>query len=394
MIEQNIDKQLAVIKRGAVEIYSDEELKKKISSSIEKNKPLIVKAGFDPTAPDIHLGHTVLLRKMRQFQELGHQVVFLIGDFTGRIGDPSGRNELRKQLSVEDVLANAQTYKQQVAKVLDIDTLKIAFNSSWFDTMQGLEFGRLLTHYTATRLLERDDFSRRIKSQKPIYLSEFIYPVLQGYDSVMLNADVELGGTDQIFNLLVGRELQRDFKQEPQVVMTMPLLEGTDGVAKMSKSSGNYIGISEGAQEMFGKIMSISDSLMMKYYELLTDDDLTAVAALHPKEAKVRLARLIVSCYHSSAEADKAASEFQRVFSDKGQPEDIPEYETTGGQTILQVLVDSGLIPSGNEARRLIKQASVSCNAVKITDVDTRINENSDLKVGARRFLRVIIKPK
>jgi tyrosyl-tRNA synthetase len=387
---QNIEKQLEVIKRGAVEIISEEELKKKLEESAKHKKPLIVKAGFDPTAPDIHLGHTVLLRKMRQFQDLGHKAVFLIGDFTGRIGDPSGKSELRKQLSLQVIAKNAQTYKKQISKILDMKKLRVVFNSKWFDKMKGLEFGKLLTHYTATRMLERDDFSLRIKERKPLYMSEFIYPILQGYDSVVLNADIELGGTDQKFNLLVGRDLQKDFGQAPQVVITMPLLEGTDGVQKMSKSYANYIGINESAQEMFGKIMSISDELMFKYYELLTDEDLGKVKTMHPKEAKLGLAEIIVGQYHSQKDAHDARLTFERVFSQKELPEDLPEYKTDGKQNIVSVLLDSGLVKSGNEARRLIKQGAVLFDSQKIKDENYIIDKEGILKAGSRRFLKVL----
>jgi len=388
---KDLDKQLEVIKRGAVEIISQVELKKKLVESIKSKKPLKVKAGFDPTAPDIHLGHTVLLRKMRQFQELGHEVIFLIGDFTGRIGDPSGRSEIRKQLTPEEVRKNAETYKRQVAKILDIKKLKIVFNGEWFDKMTGLEFGKLLTHYTATRLLERDDFSLRMKEKKPLYMSELIYPILQGYDSVVLNADIELGGSDQKFNLLVGRDLQRDFKQEEQVVLTMPLLEGTDGIQKMSKSYGNYIGINEPAKEMFGKIMSISDSLMLKYYELLTDMNMASIKDMHPKEAKLKLAETIVEQYHGKDAAAKAHHDFEQVFSKRGSPEDMPAYKIKAtGATLLDILTDSGAISSRNEARRLIQQGGISIDGERLDKEDEIITGTGILKIGKRRFLKLI----
>ncbi len=385
----DIDKQLEIIKRGAAEIISVEELRKKLQQSIKTRRPLKIKAGFDPTAPDLHLGHTVLLRKLRQFQDLGHEVYFLIGDFTGRIGDPTGRSEARKQLSRHEVARNAKTYKRQVAKVLNIKKLKIVFNSKWFDRMKGLEFGKLLTHYTANRLLEREDFTQRRNEKKPIFMSEFIYPILQGYDSVMLHADVELGGTDQIFNLLVGRDLQNDFKQPQQAVLTMPLLEGTDGVQKMSKSYGNYIGINEPAKEMFGKVMSISDELMLKYYELLTNEDMDAVKKMHPKEAKVKLAKIIITQYHSAQEAEKEAEEFARVFSQKEVPQDMPTFRTGGKKTVLAILTESKLVASGNEARRLIKQGAVSFNNVKVEKDDFIPPEPGILKAGSRRFLKI-----
>jgi len=387
---RDIDKQLEVIRRGAVEIISETELKRKLGDSIKNKKPLKVKAGFDPTAPDIHLGHTVLLRKMRQFQELGHEVIFLIGDFTGRIGDPSGRSEIRKQLTPEEVCKNAETYKRQVAKILDIKKLKIVFNGEWFDKMTGFEFGKLLTHYTATRLLERDDFSLRMKERKPLYMSELIYPILQGYDSVVLNADIELGGSDQKFNLLVGRDLQRDFKQEEQVVLTMPLLEGTDGIQKMSKSYGNYIGINEPAREMFGKIMSVSDSLMLKYYELLTDMNMASIKDMHPKEAKLELAERIVEQYHGKDVAAKAHHDFEQVFIKRGSPEDMPAYKIKAtGATLLDILTDSGAISSRNEARRLIQQGGVSIDGKRLDKEDAIINKEGVLKVGKRRFLQI-----
>lgn len=383
-----IAKQIEVIKRGAVEIISEVELKNKLAESIAKKRPLKIKAGFDPTAPDIHLGHTVLLRKLRQFQDLGHDVIFLIGDFTGRIGDPSGRSEKRNQLTKTEVDKNAKTYKKQVSKILDIKKLKIVFNSKWFEKMNGFEFGRLLTHYTATRLLERDDFSARIKEKKPLYMSELIYPILQGYDSVVLNADIEVGGSDQKFNLLVGRDIQKDFEQPQQVVITMPLLEGTDGVAKMSKSCGNYIAINELPPDMFGKIMSISDDLMYKYYTLLTDRNLEEVKSLHPKEAKLRLAQDIVSQYYSKKSADKARLEFERVFSNKEIPLGIPTYKINPQKNnIIDILIDSKLVETKNQARRLIQQGGVNFNGKKLESEGEIINQEGIIKVGKRHFL-------
>jgi tyrosyl-tRNA synthetase len=387
----DINRQLEIIKRGAVEIISEVELRKKLEESIKTRRPLKIKAGFDPTAPDLHLGHTVLLRKLRQFQDLGHEVYFLIGDFTGQIGDPSGRSEIRKQLSKEEVAKNAQTYKKQVARILDISKLKIVFNSKWFEKMKGLEFSGLLTHYTANRMLEREDFTQRRNNKKPIYISEFIYPVLQGYDSVMLKSDIELGGTDQIFNLLVGRDLQKDYNQPPQVVLTMPLLEGTDGIQKMSKSYSNYIGINESAKDMFGKLMSISDEMMIKYYELLTDEDLAKVKEIHPRDAKVNLAKLIISQYHSVQSAEKEAEEFTRVFSQKEIPADMPEFRSDGQKNIVVILTESKLAASGNEVRRLIKQGGVSFNNTKVDKESFIPKENGILKAGSRRFLSVKI---
>ena len=390
-INNEVERQFEIIKRGAVEIISEIELKDKLKASVKDKKPLNIKAGFDPTAPDLHLGHTVLLEKLRQFQELGHNVYFLIGDFTGRIGDPTGRSEIRKQLTPREVRENAQTYKRQVSKILDIKRLRIVFNSRWLDKMHGLEFARLLSHYTATRLLERDDFSLRMKERRPLYMSELIYPILQGYDSVVLEADIEVGGSDQKFNLLVGRDLQKDFNKKQQVVITMPLLEGTDGIQKMSKSYGNYIGINEPAKDIFGKLMSISDELMVKYYELLTNEDLSLLKSMHPKDAKVKLAKIIVSKYYSEQEADFASDEFKRVFSQKDKPKEIPEYKTDGKKTIVMVLSESGIAKTGNEARRLIKQGAVSFNDSRIESEAFIIKESGILKVGAHRFLKVLI---
>jgi len=385
----DIAEQLRIIKRGAVEIFSEEELRKKLEQSIKARRPLKIKAGFDPTAPDLHLGHTVLLRKLRQFQDLGHQVYFLIGDFTGQIGDPTGRSEIRKQLTKQEVARNAQTYKKQVAKILDIGKLKIVFNSKWFEKMPVVEMLKLTTCASVSQMLARDDFKKRYAKGENISILEFIYPLMQGYDSVVLEADVELGGTDQIFNLLVGREFQKDFNQPQQVVLTMPLLEGTDGVQKMSKSYGNYIGINEPAKDMFGKIMSVSDELMIKYYELLTDENMDSVRKMHPKEAKVKLAKIIIAQYHSAAAAEKEAEEFARVFSQKETPADMPVFKTDGKKNVLVILAESKLVASGNEARRLIKQGAVSFNNLKVEKDDFAPNESGILKAGSRRFLKI-----
>lgn len=386
----DINKQIEIIKRGAAEIISEEELRAKLQESVRIERPLRIKAGFDPTAPDIHLGHTVLLRKLRQFQDLGHQVIFLIGDFTARIGDPSGRSEKRKQLTQEDILKNAATYKKQVFKIINPKKTEIVFNSKWFDRMRGLEFGKLLTHYTATRLLERDDFSLRIKEKKPLYMSEFIYPILQGYDSVVLNADVEVGGTDQKFNLIVGRDIQKDFGQIPQVIITMPLLEGTDGIRKMSKSYGNYIGINETPFEMFGKIMSISDEMMFKYYTLLTDADLKTAKKMHPKEAKLNLAEYITRQYHGQDLAKKARGGFEQTFSQRALPQELPLYKIRAqGNSLIDILMDSGLVKSKNEARRLIKQGGIYLDRKRLDNGDMIVDKGGVLKVGKRRFLKL-----
>jgi tyrosyl-tRNA synthetase len=387
----DLNKQLEIIRRGAVEIISEVELKKKLEASIKHKKPLKIKAGFDPTAPDLHLGHTVLLRKLRQFQDLGHEVYFLIGDFTGQIGDPSGRSETRKQLTKEEVAKNAATYKKQVSKILDTERLKIVFNSKWFEHMPVVEMLRLTTHASVSQMLARDDFKKRYTTGENISILELLYPLMQGYDSVVLEADVELGGTDQIFNLLFGRELQKDFSQPQQVVLTMPLLEGTDGVQKMSKSYANYIGINEPAGEMFGKVMSISDELMLKYYELLTDFDLQEIKKMHPKEAKMRLAGEIIRQYHSQAEAEKARAEFERVFARKELPQDMPVFKSDGKKTILNILQESGLVKSGNEARRLFQQGAVFFNDERIDKESFIVDKVGVIKAGSRRFLKVII---
>lgn len=387
---ETLEKQLEVIKRGAVDIVSEQELVKKLSRSIKENKPLNIKAGFDPTAPDLHLGHTVLLRKLRQFQELGHKVFFLIGDFTGRIGDPSGRSEIRKQLTENEVIKNSQTYKRQVCKMLDLEKIEVVFNSQWFGKMTALEILRLTSHTTVAQILARADFKKRMSQKQDISLLEFMYPLLQGYDSVKLAADIELGGTDQIFNLLVGRDIQKDFGQEEQVVITMPLLEGTDGVQKMSKSYGNYIGINEDAGSMFGKLMSISDELMLKYYTLLTNEDLEQVKSMHPKQAKLALAENIVLQYHSKIAAQNARLEFERVFSSKQTPEDIAVFKLDKQKNcIVDILVDSGVISTRNEARRLVKQGGVRLDGKVIEKEDSRIEKSGVLKIGKHRFLRI-----
>ena len=385
----DIKEQLEVIKRGAVEIISEAEVVKKLEAAQKEKRPLRIKAGFDPTAPDIHLGHTVLLRKMRQFQDLGHEVYFLIGDFTAQIGDPTGKSALRKTLSREEIAENAKTYKKQVGKILDLDKLKIVFNSEWFADMRVSEYLGLTMHVTVSQMLQREDFKKRLDNQQDVSLLEFMYPVLQGYDSVFLKSDIELGGTDQIFNLLVGRDMQKDFGQEPQVVLTMPLLEGTDGINKMSKSLGNYIAINDSPKDMFGKIMSVSDELMLKYYTLLTDEDVAGVRNMHPKEAKVRLAKIIISQYHGVQEADTAADEFSRVFSSKELPTEMPVYKLGSGKNIVDICVESELVKSKNEARRLIQQGGIEFEGKRISDIAAKIDSSGVLKIGSRRFLKI-----
>lgn len=401
----DIQKQLELIKRGVSEIISEEEMGKKLEWSLKHRKPLKIKAGFDPTAPDIHLGHTVLLRKLKVFQDLGHTVYFLIGDFTGRIGDPSGVSEIRKQLSKEEVLKNAKSYREQIFRILSSKKTRIVFNSRWYDRMRFQSVIDLASKSTVARMLERDDFSRRFKENKPISVLEFLYPLIQGYDSVVLNADVEMGGTDQKFNLLVGRELQREFGQEPQVVLTLPLLEGTDGVNKMSKSLGNYIGINETPKEIFGKSMSISDELMLKYYELLTHEDLTGVKKMHPKEAKMKLASLLVAQFHGPTAGQEARKEFDKIFSKK----DLPDQIVCANVFVAGVPTASGVAlncirqgdlslhtgkSSNNEILRLFKQGAVKINGEKVTDPNEILEWNKEyiLQFGKRSFVKVTVK--
>jgi tyrosyl-tRNA synthetase len=395
----DIDAQLALIKRGCAEFISEEDLRKKLA----RGKPLRIKVGFDPTAPDLHLGHTVVIQKMRHFQELGHHVLFLIGDFTGRIGDPSGRNETRPPLTEEQIMANAETYKKQVFKILDPEKTEVAFNSRWLGSMSSTDFIRLASHYTVARMLERDDFEKRYKDNMPISIHEFLYPLCQGFDSVHLKTDVELGGTDQKFNLLVGRHLQGQYGQEPQCVLTMPLLEGLDGVKKMSKSLGNYIGIDEPASQIFGKTMSLSDDLMWRYFELLSDKSLDAIAALrkavesgekHPKLVKEDLAFELVARYHSEQEAAQARQEFNAVFAGGGVPDDAPEYACKEGESSSPVvfLTDSGLTASRGEARRLISQKALSVDDALCEDGATPLRKGSYvIKLGKKRFLRLTV---
>ncbi|GMT48281.1 MAG: tyrosine--tRNA ligase [bacterium] len=392
------EKQIDTIKRGTVEIIKEEELLRKL----REGRPLRIKAGFDPTAPDIHLGHTVLLEKMRQLQELGHEVIFLIGDFTGMIGDPSGKSETRKPLTEKEVLKNAETYKEQVYKILDPEKTRIRFNSEWFSKMNALEIVRLGAMQTVARMLERDDFKKRFESQHDITILEFYYPLFQAYDSVFLKADIELGGTDQRFNLLLGRTFQKKSGMEEQVVIMMPLLEGTDGVQKMSKSLGNYIGISEPAKEMYGKLLSITDELMIKYYELLSHISMEEFEALkkgikdgtvHPKKAKEALALEIVGRYRGRDAALRAQEEFERVFKEKQLPDDIPEIAVTWNNEDIwlpQVLKDGGLCKSTGEAMRLIKQGGVWVNDRCVVDPRERLPRGEYvIKVGKRRFLKI-----
>jgi tyrosyl-tRNA synthetase len=392
---------LDLIRRGVEELILEEDLKRKLA----RGKPLRVKAGFDPTAPDLHLGHTVLLNKMRQFQDLGHHVMFLIGDFTGMIGDPSGRNATRPALTPEQIAANADTYKTQVFKVLDAGKTEILFNSTWCSQLGAAGMVKLAAKYTVARMLERDDFAKRFAEQRPISIHEFLYPLMQGYDSVAMKADVELGGTDQKFNLLVGRELQKDFGQEPQVILTMPLLEGLDGVNKMSKSLGNYVGINEAPDDMFGKLMSVSDELMWRYLELLSFEPMETIQGwkrsieegANPRDVKVRLAQELVARFHSKAAAEKALGEFESRFRHGGVPAELPEQSLEspeGGLSIVQVLKLAGLCPSTSDAQRMTEQGGVKVDGQKVEDKALKLVPGGVhvVQVGKRKFAKVSLR--
>ena len=391
-----IDETLAIIQRGADEILPLEELKKKL----EKNKPLRVKLGMDPTAPDLHLGHTVVINKMKQLQDLGHEIIFLIGDFTGMIGDPTGKNVTRKPLTKADVLENAKSYEDQVFKILDKDKTRIAFNSEWMGKMSSAEMISLASRQTVARMLERDDFSKRYKGGQAISIHEFLYPLVQGYDSVALRADIELGGSDQKFNLLVGRELQKQADMEPQVILTMPILEGLDGVQKMSKSLGNYIGIDEDPDSMFGKIMSISDDLMWRYLELLSFESLETIESWkkevaggeNPRNIKFRLAEEIITRFHDEAQAKKAQQNFIDRFAKNQIPDEMDEFSFSKGIKVANLLKDSNLVSSTSEAFRMIKQGAVKIDGEKLTDKDLAPDEGTLVfQVGKRKFARVTI---
>jgi len=417
-----VEEQYEYLRKGCVEIIQEKELKAKLARSLKENKPLKVKAGFDPTAPDIHLGHTVLLRKMKHFQDLGHDVIFLIGDFTGLIGDPSGRSSTRPPMTREEINKNAETYKKQIFKILDPKKTIIDFNSRWLEKLTSFDIINLSAKYTVARILERDDFSNRLKKNRPISIHEILYPLMQAYDSVALKADVELGGTDQKFNLLVGREIQREFHQDPQVIITTPILEGLDGVEKMSKSLNNYVGITEPPGEIYGKIMSISDPLMFRYYELLTDEPLSQIEKwkrevkaekIHPKDLKSRLALSIVSDFWGNKEAKKASQEFERVFKNKELPSEIEDIEVrveskvkvegklkaeeAGGIKsipLIDLLVNQNIFPSRGEAKRMVRQGGVYLDGQRIEDIAFKIDlrKKSDLilKIGKRKFYRIV----
>lgn len=393
----NIDQQIEYLKKGVVDFISEEELRRKLQRSIEIGVPLRVKLGADPTAPDIHLGHTVVIRKLRAFQELGHTAVFLIGSFTGMIGDPFGKTSTRPPLSPDDVRANAETYRAQIFKLLDPDKTEIRFNSEWMDKFTAADFVKLCSRVTVRQILERDDFEKRMREERPIALHELIYPLVQAYDSVALKADVELGGTDQKFNLMLARDLQKQYGQEPQVVMTTPLLEGLDGVQKMSKSLNNYIGITESAFEMFGKIMSISDELMWRYYELLTDLTPSEIERMkksdeNPRNLKANLAKLIIKDFHSEQAAKEAEEEFNRLFVRKELPEQMQEFELPAGKyEVSDLLFQTNLVASKKEAKRLIEQGGVKISGERVSNVKAEIELNGELviQVGKRKFMKV-----
>jgi tyrosyl-tRNA synthetase len=395
----NIAEQLAFLRKGTTEIIREAELRAKLEKSAATGKPLRIKFGADPTAPDLHLGHTVVIRKLRAFQELGHTSIFLIGDFTGMIGDPSGKSATRPQLSREEINANAETYKQQIFKLLDPEKTVIDFNSRWMDTLGSAGFLRLSSHVTVRQILERDDFQQRLAENRPLALHEVMYPLVMAYDSVALEADVELGGTDQKFNLLMGRNLQKEYGQESQVAMITPLLEGTDGVQKMSKSLGNYIGINEPPQEIFGKVMSISDDLMWRYYDLCTDLPVSEIAVLresgrNPRDIKAELAKRIVADFYSETDARRAEEEFNAMFRNKQAPETVEERDLPAGLWKLpKLLVELSLVPSMSEARRVIEQGGVYVEGERRTQNDFEVSLAADhsflVQVGKRRFVRV-----
>jgi tyrosyl-tRNA synthetase len=406
--QKEVNRQLAIIRRGVAEIVPEQELIHKLEKSVSTGIPLKIKLGLDPTAPDLHVGHTVVLHKMRQFQELGHTIQLLIGDFTGRIGDPTGKSETRKQLTEEDVKRNAKTYVDQFAKVLDVSKLEVFYNSTWLAPMNFADVVRLAAQVTVARMLERDDFTKRYSSGQPISIHEFFYPLMQGYDSVALECDVELGGTDQKFNLLMGRQLQKEYGKDQQIAIMMPILEGLDGVQKMSKSLGNYIGIGEEPNEIYGKTMSVPDELMPKYYELVTNisnDELASLrkgledGSIHPRDAKMNLARTFVTMFHGTSAAEEAEDHFKRVFQQRALPTDLPEAQVSAadlenGQIgVIKLLVNLGLTGSSSEARRMIQQGGVKINEQKIEDVSTLVVVENGMivQVGKRKFAKVAL---
>jgi len=402
----SIQKQLDIIKIGTEELISEEELVAKLQRSIKTGQPLRIKQGFDPTAPDIHLGHTVGIRKLRQFQDLGHTIVLIIGDYTGMVGDPSGKSETRPRLTYETVMRNAQTYEKQFFKILDRNKTEVHYNGEWFKKMQFDEIMNLASKFTVSQILERDDFHKRFNDEKPISLHEFFYPLMQGYDSVAIRADVELGATEQKFNLLAARQVQRDYGQEAQIVLTLPVLEGIDGTQRMSKSLGNYIGIDDEPADMFGKVMSIPDNLILKYFTLTTDlslDELRSVETrlknpeVNPMTVKKELAKTLVGMYHSRQAADEAQSNFEQVFSKKEMPDDIQTVVvelTAESHLLVKLLTDNNVVASNGEARRLIAQGAVRLNDEKVSDINLELPSGSEniVKVGKRRFIKFLVK--
>ena len=398
------DEQIALLEKGADRIEPRPELRGKVERSVASGEPLRIKVGFDPSTPDLHLGHTVVMRKMKHFQDFGHEVWFVIGDFTGMIGDPSGRSKTRPQLTEEQIRQNAETYKEQAFKVLDPEKTVVAFNSKWLSALGAEGLIRLASRYTVARMLERDDFDRRFRGEQPISVHEFLYPLAQAYDSVAMKADFELGGTDQLFNLLVGRHIMREYGLEPQVALTMPLLEGLNGTEKMSKSLGNAVGVTEPPDEMFGKLMSISDDLTFRYYELLTDRTPAEIAALrtgvgdgtlHPKRVKQDLAVQIVSDFHSPREAEAARDRFEAVFARGTVPDEMPSFSASASMRMLDLLTSSGLAKTRSDGRRLLRQGAVSLDGERVLQ-DVAVSAPADgtvLKVGKRRFLRVVPSP-
>jgi len=395
--------QYELLAENTAEIITEEEFRKKLERSVSENSPLRCKLGIDPSAPDLHLGHAVVLHKLRQFQELGHHVIIILGDFTGMVGDPTGRSETRKQLTEEQVMANAKTYQDQIFNILDADKTELVFNSQWLAKLNFADVIKLASTLTVARMMEREDFSKRYQENIPISIHEFFYPLMQGYDSIAIRADIEFGATEQKFNLLMGRQLQREYGQEPQVAFTMPILVGTDGVQKMSKSLGNYIGITEPASEIYGKAMSISDDLMPEYYQLatsLSSAEVKAILAmidhgsLHPRDAKMRLAREIVALYHGTSAASEAEKAFQLVFQKKELPSDIAVFEFDQPINVLEVMVKTGLTPSKSEARRLIQQNGVKINSETVSKIDLELTGRTELviQVGKRKFARVNLK--
>ena len=401
-MEQSLEKQMSIIKRGAVEIIPEEELVEKVKKAIKDNNPLKVKLGLDPSAPDIHLGHTVVLQKMKQFQDLGHDIYIIIGDFTGRIGDPSGKSSARKQLTQEEVLINSETYKTQIFKVLDPDKTKLVFNSEWLALFSFEDVIRLAAKTTVARILERDDFKTRYKNNQPIGVHEFFYPLMQGYDSVALEADVELGGTDQKFNLLMGRQIQKEYDLPGQIAIIMPILEGLDGVQKMSKSLGNYIGVDEAPNEMFGKLMSIKDEFIFRYFELAIQISMDEIEQMreamdngeNPRNYKIALAKEIITTYHSKEAADEAEKNFIQVFSKKQIPEDIPEYRFTEDKEeiywIPKLLHILKLVSSTSEGKRMFKQGAVRINSAKAENSQLKVEDQMVIQIGKRKFVKIV----